>query len=441
MRIAVIGAGIIGVTTAYELAADEHEVTVFERRGTVAAETSYANAGVIAPGYVTPWAAPGMPSKVLRHLLGRHAPVRIGAASALAHAGWLWQWWRACRPAIYQNNRSQMHRLARYSRERLHVLTHELGLEFERAQGYMVLLRSARERDQAEGAVQMLRELGVHFDLLNAQQARRIEPGLHADTALHAAIGLPQDEVGNCRQFAHLLRSEAQRLGASFRFHHEVVALSAGTRAGLRIRELAATDDSLPPNGHARRAAALVVLDEQYFDAVVVCAGHQANALLRPLGLRLPILPVYGYSITAPLRHSDDPGAIGPIGAVMDERYKVAISRLGQRLRVAGSAEIGGSPRVMNAAALGTLYKVLDDWFPGAAQLSKAQRWKGARPMLPDGPPVVGASPSPGVWLNLGHGSSGWALSCGSARALADLIGGRDPALDLGGLGLQRLRR
>jgi len=440
MRIAVIGAGIVGVTTAYELAVDRHEVVVFERRGTVAAETSFANAGVIAPGYVTPWAAPGMPSKVLRHLLGRHAPVRIGAAAMLSNAGWLWRWWRACRPSVYRDNRSHMHRLARYSRERLHVLTRELDLEYERAQGYMVLLRSAGERAQAEGAVQMLRELGVPFDLLDADQARRLEPALHADTPLHAAIGLPQDEVGNCRQFAHLLRTEAQRLGASFRFHHEVVALAAGSRPGLRIRELAEHDDSSPPAGRERRAAA-AALDEQHFDAVVVCAGHQANRLLRPLGFGLPIIPVYGYSITAPLRHSDDPGAIGPVGAVMDERYKVAISRLGQRLRVAGSAEIGGSARAMNPATLGTLYKVLDDWFPGAAQLAKAQRWKGARPMLPDGPPVIGASPSTGIWLNLGHGSSGWALSCGSARALADLMARRNPEIDLSGLGMQRLRR
>ena len=162
---------------------------------------------------------------------------------------------------------------------------------------------------------------------------------------------------------------------------------------------------------------------EASFDAVLLCTGHQAARLLRPLGLSLPIAPVYGYSVTAPLSQSELPTSLGPRGAVMDEKYKVAISRLGQRIRVAGSAELGGAPDRMNDAALRTLYKVLDDWFPGAARLSQASAWKGARPMLPDGPPVLGRSRSPGIWLNLGHGGSGWALSCGSARIVADLIG------------------
>jgi len=174
---------------------------------------------------------------------------------------------------------------------------------------------------------------------------------------------------------------------------------------------------------------------------VVLCTGHRANGLLKSLGLSLPIVAVHGYSITAPLQHREGHPAQGPRAAVMDEKYKVAISRLGQRVRVAGSAELGGAHGAMNDAALATLYKVLDDWFPGAAQLSKAQQWKGARPMLPDGPPVLGPSRANGIWLNLGHGSSGWVLSCGSARVLADLIAGREPAIDISGLGPQRLRR
>ena len=422
MRIALIGAGIIGVTTAYELAADGHQVTVFERSDTVAAGTSFANAGVLSPGYVTPWAAPGMPMKVLRHLFGTHAPVRFGGWNAWAELGWMWRWWRACRPAVYQANRGRMHALARYSRERLDTLTQQFGLDYERASGYFVLLRGARELAQAQGALRMLRELDVRFDLLDAAQCRRLEPGLNPDTPLHAAIGLPQDGVANCRQFAHLLKTEAQRLGADFRFRHDVLALGPGTSPTVQV------------------SAAGAAPHEQRFDAVVVCAGHQANRLLKPLGHALPLSPVYGYSITAPLRHTDGHGDAGPRGAVMDERYKVAISRLGQRVRVAGSAELGGDPKRMTPAAIRTLYKVLDDWYPGAAQLARAQPWKGARPMLPDGPPVLGRSAAAGVWLNLGHGSSGWALSCGSARALADLMGARAPQVDLAGLGPERLK-
>jgi D-amino-acid dehydrogenase len=240
---------------------------------------------------------------------------------------------------------------------------------------------------------------------------------------LQAGISLPQDEVGNCRQFAHLLKAQAQGHGARFLFQHEVLTLSAGASPRLMIRDLAGNSTA-----------------EIAFDAVLLCTGHQAARLLKPLGLSLPIAPVYGYSVTAPLSLSELRTSLGPRGAVMDEKFKVAISRLGQRIRVAGSAELGGAPGDMNAAALRTLYKVLDDWFPGAARLSQASAWKGARPMLPDGPPVLGQSRSPGIWLNLGHGSSGWALSCGSARVVADLIAGREPAIDISGLTPQRLK-
>ncbi len=423
MRIAVIGAGIVGVTSAHELAADGHEVTVYERHAGVASETSFANAGVIAPGYVTPWAAPGMPLKVLRHLFGSHAPVRFGGANALGQLPWIWRWWRACRPAVYQANRGRLYRLARFSSQRLHALTQALNLEYEQARGVLVLLRSARDLAQAQASLRMLSELQVGFELLDAAQCHQLEPGLNTAMPLQAGISLPQDEVGNCRQFAQLLKAQAQSHGARFLFQHEVLSLHAGTSPKLLSRDLA---------GNATA--------ESSFDVVLLCTGHQARRLLRPLGLSLPMAPVYGYSVTAPLSQSELATAMGPRGAVMDEKFKVAISRLGQRVRVAGSAELGGAPGHMNAAAVRTLYKVLDDWFPGAARLSQASAWKGARPMLPDGPPVLGPSRSPGIWLNLGHGSSGWALSCGSARVIADLIAGREPAIDISGLTPQRLK-
>jgi D-amino-acid dehydrogenase len=430
VRIAVIGAGIVGVTSAYELAADGHEVTVYERHAGVASETSFANAGVISPGYVTPWAAPGMPWKVLRHLFGRHAPVRFGGANALAQLPWMWRWWRACRPAVYQAHRGRLYELARFSSQRLHELSHALNLEYEQASGVLVLLRSARDLKQAQASLRMLGELQVGFELLDAAQCRALEPGLNPQMPLRAGISLPQDEVGNCRHFAHLLKAQAQSRGARFLFQQEVLSLDPGTTPVVRSRAL----------GGGEPAAAQASPEEHSFDAVLLCTGHQSAGLLKPLGLSLPIAPIYGYSVTAPLSLDGHDAALGPRGAVMDEKFKVAISRLGRRIRVAGSAEIGGSPSRMNGSALATLYKVLDDWFPGAARLSQARAWKGARPMLPDGPPVLGPSRRPGIWLNLGHGSSGWALSCGSARLVADLMAGREPAVDLGGPGAQRLK-
>ena len=417
MRVAVIGAGIVGVTTAYELAADGHAVSVFERDAGVATGTSFANAGVLAPGYVTPWAAPGMPMKVLRHLFSRHAPVRLGAG-AIGQLPWLWRWWRACRLPVHQANRGRMQRLAHYSRLRMQGLATTLRLEYEQSDGYLVLLRSPRDLALAQGGMALLHELGVPFELLDADGCRRVEPGLNAEMRLQAGIRLAQDGAGNCRQFAHLMRGEAERLGAQFRFQQTVQRIQPGDAPVLQMGTPAASET---------------------FDAVVVCAGLDSAPLLRPLGLRLPLTAVHGYSITAPLRQIDAHPALGPRSALMDEKFKVAISRLGQRVRVAGSAEIGVAADHHDPAAIATLYKVLNDWFPGAAELGRMQHWKGARPMLPDGPPVVGSSGRPGVWLNLGHGSSGWALACGSARLLADRLAGRTPEIDASGLGIERL--
>jgi len=445
MKIAVIGAGIIGVTTAYELSADGHQVTVFERRGSVAAETSFANAGVIAPGYVTPWAAPGMPAKVLGQMLRQHAPVRIRGLPITA-LPWMWRWWRACRLRTYQANRLRMQRLAHFSRDRLHALTAELKLDYERSDGYLVLLRTAKDLAMVQPGLASLAELKTRFETLDAAQCRVVEPGLNVEAELHAGIYLPDDEVGNCRQFSHLLRGEAQRMGARFRFHTNVLRIIGGPSPQL-VHEhappqesvtLAASTESAANDAQDTQPMALEPVTEG-FDAVVVCAAIGSAALLRPLGLKLPLQAVHGYSITAPLRRHEGRADHGPRSALMDEHYKVAISRLGARVRVAGSAEIGGSDTLQHAGSLDTLYKVLHDWFPGSAHLGQAQRWKGARPMLPDGPPVLGRSGIDGVWLNLGHGSSGWALSCGSARLLAGALAGRPAAIDMEGLGVERL--
>jgi D-amino-acid dehydrogenase len=421
LRVAVIGAGIIGVTTAYELAADGHAVTVFERRGAVAEETSFANAGMVAPGYVTPWAAPGMPRKVLSYLLSRHAPVKLTLPLSWNELQWMAAWWRACNLETYLANRARLQRLAFYSRERLHWLTDSLQLDYDRSPGYLVLLRSEKELQLVTPGLQVLRDAGVTFQQIDADATRLLEPATNPDTSFLGAIHLPEDESGNCRQFALLLKDAARDVGARFEFNTEVRPLESAAPTTLTLVQAEG-------------------VRQERFDAVVMCGGIESAALLRPVGLNIPLAPVYGYSISAPIREPLN----APRSALMDERYKVAITRLGQRVRVAGSAEIGGSLRHKRAAALQTLYKVLHDWFPGAAQLSNTgaavQEWKGARPMLPDGPPVLGASGVPGVWVNLGHGSSGWALACGSARVVADLMGGNEPLLDLEGLGIERLQ-
>lgn len=417
MKIAVIGAGVIGITTAYELACDGHEVTVLERRGAAAEETSFANGGIVAPGYVAPWAAPGMPGKVIKHLFSHHSPVRFGMPLSGRDLTWMWQWYRACKLDTYLTNRSHLQQLAVYSRERLHHITAQLKLEYERSNGCMVLLRSEHDSQGMQAGLQVLRDAGISFQEINAVEARKIEPALNSENAFFGAIHLPDDEVGNCRQFALMIKNEAQRMGVKFNFNATVTQITPSTGVDLRMEG--------EPNPH-------------HYDAAVMCAGLDSIQLLNPIGLKIPLTAIYGYSITATIREPLN----APRSAVVDERYKAVISRLGNRVRIAGSAELGGSTHKKNERVLQTLYKVLHDWFPGAAHLSSGvQEWKGARPMLPDGVPILGNSGLPGLWLNLGHGSSGWALSCGSARILADLIKGQTAHLDASVFGSARLRK
>ena len=391
---------------------------MFERRGAAAEETSFANAGVVAPGSVTPWAAPGMPGKVLGNLLSRHAAVKLSLPLSGTDLAWMWKWWRACKLETYLSNRVRLQRLAFYSRERLHHLTTVLQLDYDRSDGYTVLLRSEKDSRLVQPGLQVLRDAGVAFSEINAEAVRKIEPAINPDTEFLGGIHLPDDEVANCRQFALLLKDKARDSGVKFEFSTTVAHLNPAGAASILI----ASEDS-----------------PRQFDRVVMCAGLASAALLKPLGLKIPMTAVYGYSISAPIREPLN----APRSALMDERYKVAISRLGNRVRVAGSAEIGGSLGKHRASSVQTLYKVLHDWFPGAAQIANTgasvQLWKGARPMLPDGPPLVGDSGIAGLWLNLGHGSSGWALSCGSARALADVMAGKTPDIDMEGLGIDRL--
>ena len=415
MKVAIIGAGVIGVTTAYELAAQGHQVRVFERNSAAAEATSFANAGVMSAGYAAPWARPGMPRHLIAHLWQRDTPLRIGRLSR-HELRWLWQFWKACDSATFARNREHMLRLALYSQHRIQSLSSSLNLAHDKAPGYMVLLRSERERQLIAPSLQVLRDAGISIKSLNAEEARTIEPALSPDTALAEAIHFADDEVSNCRQFTLLLKSEAEALGAQFHFNVQVQPLSPNAPRTIRCTPA----DS-----------------GETFDAVVVCAGIASAPLTRPLGLRIPLAAVHGYSLSAAVREPLD----APRSGVMDERYKVAISRLGQRVRVSGGSEIGGHANKHDSASIKTLYRVLNDWFPGAARTQdNVQVWKSARPMLADGPPILGASGIPGVWLNLGHGASGWTLACGSARILADGISGRNSEINLQGLGLERLQ-
>lgn len=409
MKIAIVGAGIVGVTTAYELASDGHEVTVFEQRSAAAEEASFATAGLLAPHLLSPWAVPGF-GHALR-LMGPHATLRLSGGLSRANWAWLSRW----RSATHASSApaAALERLAQYSQSRLQALAQRHELDFEASVGRLVLLRTEQERAQIQPALQVLRDSGVALREVDADLARQIEPGLSPEAPLAGAIHLPDARAGNCRLFAQLLRQGTQGSGVHFAFN-------------TRIDRIGATPVGVVVQGES---------DLRRFDAVVLCAGTASAALLPALGMRLPMAAVYGYSVSAPLRESTH----APQGSVVDVAQQISITRLGQRVRIAGGAELAGADAEHHAATLQRLYRTLNDWFPGGAQLSSGvQVWRGARPLLPDGAPVVGASGVPGLWLNTGHGAGGWALACGSARALADLMAQRTPEVPLDGLGMRQ---
>lgn len=428
MRIAVIGAGVVGVTTAYELCADGHEVTVFERHSSVAAEASFAPAGLMAAGLLAGWRAPV--GAALRNWRRGDDVMRWQGLPSLSSWRWASQWRRSTTGADAAQGVDDLARLARFSRMRTLALNAALQLEYEQGTGALALLSTPRELERAKPVLAALAGNGIAGSVVDADTARAIEPALSASVPLHAAIHLPDDPLGNCRQFAHLLKNEAQQRGVRFEFRRVVEALNAGPRPAVRHRAVDPDQATrLADSGFDESSDAN---DEEHeaFDAVVLCVGAHAASLLQPLGVRLPLAAVHGYSVTAPLRDHEHALAT-PRVAVVDVSRNVTISRVGRRVRVAGGAELGPDARRYREPGLRPLYAAAAQWFPGALRSGQAQRWKGARGCMADGLPAIGATSAPGIWLNVGHGDHGWALACGSARLLADTLRGAQAPLAL----------
>ncbi len=422
----MVGAGVVGTTTAFELTRDGHEVTVYERRGTVAEEASFASGALVAAGWTAPW---HQPERSLRMPWSSHpGGLKLARLPRGAEWRWLWRWLQTGKGQRQTEHHRQLHQWVRYSQERLLAITEERDLDHDRSQGMLVLWRTAREAEQARPWLQQMKDMDMPFRELSAEQARGLEPALSPETALHGAIELGGEAAANCREFALSIRAEAQQMGCRFVFSTSVQAIEArGQTGGVDLRLTSAAN-----------AQTQATDDRQRFDAVVVCAGVQSAALLYPLGLRLPLQPVYSHSLSAAVREPLD----APTSAVLDAGHGVSIARLGQRVRVAGGSEFGSAPGQMSKATLRRLYGVLADWFPGAVRLGgprgSVQEWCGAQATLPDGPPLLGATRLHGVWLNLGHGGAGWSMACGTARVLADQLSGATPGIDATGSSPQR---
>jgi D-amino-acid dehydrogenase len=335
---------------------------------------------------------------------------------------WLWQWRQAQKGPHLAAVQEQIHRLVRYNQERLQAITDQYQLEHDRSHGMLVLMRSEQDTRLAQAPLQQLRDLGLPVKTLTADEARGLEPALSTETAMHSAVELGGEAVANCREFAVLLRAQAQQSGCHFEFNTIVSRVDALTPAGFQL-ELVHTASHPNNDGAPARP--------QRFDAVVMCTGAASAGLLAPLGLKVPLQTVRGHSLSAAVREPMD----SPQSAVLDARLGVSIARLGQRVRVAGGREWGRESSTPSKAGLQRLYRALSDWFPGAVRLGgpagNVQEWCGAQATLPDGAPLIGASRVPGLWLNMGHGPCGWSMACGSARVLADQVGGRTPELTL----------
>lgn len=412
MQVAVIGGGVIGVSTAYFLAAAGHQVVVIERYGNVAQETSYGNAGLVSAGQAVPWAAPGMPRKILSRLLKSETAVMLKPTMDPALWRWIRKWLPECDPERFRINTRRMQRVALYSQHLMRQMREHYDIRYDLTRGLLQLFRTPQDVEAARAAMELLVEAGIEHRLIDTDAARMIEPALGVHTPLAAALHLPADESGNCPLFSRHLKNITQQLGAEFHFNSTVKNIE---QDGDRLR---------------------FHIDDRSFtaDAVVLAAGMDSMALLEPLGIRVPLYPVKGYSATAFIKNFDQ----APLASLFDENYKVAITRMGSRIRVAGTAELGSRTLHLHGTALRTLAKVGDDWFPDAANYSTSTFWCGARPMLSDETPLIGPTPVRNLYINIGHGSSGWTMAAGCGKIVADLVSGHAPDIDMEGLTLAR---
>jgi D-amino-acid dehydrogenase len=418
VKIIVLGSGVVGTASAYYLARAGHEVTVLDRQPAAGLETSYANAGEVSPGYAAPWAAPGIPLKAIKWLMMRHSPLVIRPAADPTMWRWLFEMLLNCTSSRYEINKGRMVRLAEYSRDCLIDLRATTGIQYdERAQGTLQLFRTQQQLDAAAKDIAVLQRYGVPYEVLNPAGCIRVEPALaHVREKFVGALRLPNDETGDCFKFTQRLAKLAEQAGAQFQY-------------GVNIRQLV--------SDHRKITAVRTAEGDLQADAFVLALGSYSPLLLRDIGIRIPVYPMKGYSITVPIQ--DAAGA--PESTVMDETYKVAITRLGDRIRVGGMAEIAGYDLTLRKARRETLELSVHDLFPHGGDLARADFWCGLRPMTPDGTPVLGPTPYRNLFLNTGHGTLGWTMACGSGRLLADLVSGKRPEIDTEGLFMDRYRR
>ncbi|MGO2513377.1 D-amino acid dehydrogenase [Marinomonas polaris] len=417
MRVCVLGAGVVGLTSAYYLAKKGFEVTVIDRQEGVALETSFANAGQISPGYSAPWAAPGIPLKAIKWLMQKHAPLKVSADPELKKLAWMGKMLANCNEKAYDVNKSRMVALAEYSRDQFIAMRKDIGIKYDDGQGGLTqLFRKDEQVEASEKDIKVLKALNVPHQVLTPAQILEVEPGLApVIDKFKGGLRLVGDETGDCFVFCQELKKHCDELGVKFKF-------------GVAIERLVVEGDKI-------RAVKTDQGDFE-FDNVLVSMGSYSKELLKAIDISIPVYPVKGYSLTVPITDAQ----FAPISTVMDETYKVAVTRLGGRIRAAGTAELNGYNLDLPKVRTETITHVVHDLFNQGCELSQADYWTGLRPMTPDGTPVVGRTGIDGLYLNTGHGTLGWTMSCGSAAVIADIMSGDKTDIDSQDLSVQRYK-
>lgn len=415
MQVMVLGAGLLGVTSAYYLSQLGHDVTVVDRQATPAAETSFANGGQISVSHAEPWANPSAPLKVLQWLGKEDAPLLFRLRADLRQ--WLWglAFLRECSPARTRHNIEQIVRLGTYSRGLLQELREATGLQYDqRTQGILHFYTSQQEFEGALKPAEQMRALGCERRVISADEAVRIEPALaHIRPQLAGATYTAEDESGDANRFARELVQLCERSGVRFLMSHTITALR---EAGGQIDHVEATD----AEGRFVRLRA---------DRYVLAMGSLSPIYAKALGLSLPIYPAKGYSVTIPVKDAARAYQV----SLTDDEYKLVFSRYtatdgrGDRLRVAGTAELNGYDRDLNRVRCEAIVRRVEQLFPGAGHLDQATFWSGLRPATPSNVPLIGQSKVPNLFLNTGHGTLGWTHACGSGKSVARIVSGLKP--------------
>ncbi len=424
MRVIVLGAGLLGVTSAYFLQQLGHEVTVIDRQGAPGAETSFANGGQISVSHAEPWANPSAPLKVLQWLGKEDAPLLFRIRADMRQ--WLWglSFLRNCTPARTRHNIEQIVRLGTYSRDTLQQLRTATGIAYDqRTQGILHFYTDQKEFDGALAPAEQMRQLGCERQVISADEAVRIEPALaHIRTQLAGATFTAEDESGDANAFTRELARLCEAAGVQFRLGHHITALR---EAGGRIDHVEVTTDE----GRFERV---------HGDAFVLAMGSFSPLLAQPLGIRLPIYPAKGYSVTMPVKDASMAHQV----SLTDDEYKLVFSRYtserGDRLRIAGTAELNGYNRDLNQVRCEAIVRRVEQLFPGAGDASQAQFWTGLRPATPSNVPLIGKTKLGNLFLNTGHGTLGWTHACGSGKSLARIVSGLAPELDFAFTGMPR---